>query len=64
VYGWYWNRIVEQWGERRLDEPCPCRESRPRRSSGMVVFVEDAAETVCSVDVQPGEVVGVGDGFG
>jgi integrase/recombinase XerC len=23
VYGSYWNRIVEQWGERRLDEPSP-----------------------------------------
>jgi hypothetical protein len=23
VYGSYWNRIVEQWGDRRLDEPTP-----------------------------------------
>jgi hypothetical protein len=23
AYGSYWNRIVEQWGERRLDEPSP-----------------------------------------
>lgn len=23
VYGSYWNRIVERWGERRLDEPTP-----------------------------------------
>ena len=23
VYGSYWNRIVEAWGERRLDEPSP-----------------------------------------
>jgi hypothetical protein len=30
----------------------------------MVVLVEDAAEMVCSADVQPGEAVGVGDGCG
>jgi integrase/recombinase XerC len=23
VYGSYWNRIIEQWGSRRLDEPTP-----------------------------------------
>jgi hypothetical protein len=23
AYGSYWNRIVEQWGDRRLDEPSP-----------------------------------------
>src|SRR5882672_4128336 len=23
VYGSYWNRIVEHWGQRRLDEPSP-----------------------------------------
>src|SRR5689334_21766152 len=23
AYGSYWNRIVEHWGERRLDEPTP-----------------------------------------
>ena len=23
AYGSYWNRIVEQWGTRRLDEPTP-----------------------------------------
>jgi integrase/recombinase XerC len=23
VYGSYWNRLVEHWGERRLDEPSP-----------------------------------------
>jgi hypothetical protein len=23
VYGSYWNRIVEHWGTRRLDEPTP-----------------------------------------
>jgi integrase/recombinase XerC len=22
-YGWYWNRVVEHWGGRRLDEPTP-----------------------------------------
>jgi hypothetical protein len=29
----------------------------------MVVFVEDAAEMVCSADVKAGEVVGVGEGL-
>jgi site-specific recombinase XerD len=28
VYGSYWNRIVEQWGERRLDEPTPSDVAR------------------------------------
>ena len=23
AYGSYWNRVLEQWGERRLDEPAP-----------------------------------------
>ena len=23
AYGSYWNRVVEQWGTRRLDEPTP-----------------------------------------
>jgi integrase/recombinase XerC len=23
AYGSYWNRVVEQWGRRRLDEPTP-----------------------------------------
>ena len=23
AYGSYWNRVVEQWGARRLDEPTP-----------------------------------------
>src|SRR5262245_33793115 len=23
VYGSYWNRIIDQWGHRRLDEPTP-----------------------------------------
>jgi integrase len=28
VYGSYWNRIVEQWGGRRLDEPTPSDVAR------------------------------------
>ena len=28
VYGSYWNRIVEAWGERRLDEPTPSDVAR------------------------------------
>jgi hypothetical protein len=23
AYGWYWNRVVEHWGDRRLDELTP-----------------------------------------
>ena len=23
AYGSYWNRVLDQWGERRLDEPTP-----------------------------------------
>jgi integrase/recombinase XerC len=23
VYGSYWNKVIEQWGSRRLDEPTP-----------------------------------------
>jgi hypothetical protein len=30
VYGSYWNRIVEHWGQRRLDEPSPYRKQRAR----------------------------------
>ena len=32
AYGSYWNRVVEHWGERRLDEPSP---SEVRRRSSM-----------------------------
>jgi integrase/recombinase XerC len=28
VYGSYWNRIAEQWGTRRLDEPTPSEISQ------------------------------------
>jgi hypothetical protein len=44
--------------------PCSCRKSHPGRSGGTIVFVEDAAKAVMSVDVQVGEPVGVGDRFG
>src|SRR5664279_1786165 len=44
-------------------QPCACRKSPPCRSSGMVVLVEDAAEPISSADVQPGEVVQIGDRF-
>jgi integrase/recombinase XerC len=23
AYGWYWNRVIEHWGSRRLDEHAP-----------------------------------------
>jgi integrase/recombinase XerC len=31
VYSSYWNRIIDQWGSRRLDEPTP---SRPCNANG------------------------------
>jgi hypothetical protein len=45
--------------DRVLAEKC-----RPGRSGGVLVFVNDAAEAVMPVDVQQGELVGVGDRFG
>ena len=34
AYGSYWNRIVEQWGDRRLDEPTPSDIRQLWRTSG------------------------------
>jgi hypothetical protein len=34
---------------------CACRKSHPCRLSGMPILVEDAAEAVASVDVEPGD---------
>jgi integrase/recombinase XerC len=33
AYGSYWNRVVEQWGDRGIDEPTPSeiRPARPAR---------------------------------
>jgi len=42
-------------------ERCGCRKSHPCRLSGMSVLVEDAAEAVPSVDVEPGGGVRLGD---
>lgn len=33
-----------------LDQPCSCRELHPRWSSGVLVLVEEAAETITTVD--------------
>ncbi len=44
--------------------PCRCRQWCPRTSSGVVVFVEDAAESILSPDVKVLDWVWVGDGFG
>src|SRR5689334_24456161 len=35
AYGAYWNRIVEHWGSRRLDEPTPSEIRQP------MVYVKD-----------------------
>jgi len=29
AYGSYWNRILDHWADRRLDEPCACRKPHP-----------------------------------
>jgi hypothetical protein len=38
-------------------------KTRPCRSSGMCVLVEDAGESVLSPDVEVIQSVGIGDGF-
>ncbi|WP_346124936.1 hypothetical protein [Micromonospora coerulea] len=43
---------------------CACRKSRPYRSSGMSVLVEDAAEAITSADVEVVESVRFGDRLG
>ncbi|MFC5003323.1 transposase [Dactylosporangium cerinum] len=43
---------------------CRCRKIRPGRSSGMSIFVEDAAESIVSSDVEVGESVRFGDRLG
>jgi hypothetical protein len=48
----------------RATESCGCRLLRPRRSSGMCVLVEGAAESITSMDVQQVELVGSDDRFG
>jgi hypothetical protein len=40
---------------------CACRKCHPRRSSGMVVLVENAAQTRMSADVETGDLVLTGD---
>jgi hypothetical protein len=49
---------AEGWG------PCRCREPRPRRSRGMLVLMEDAAEAIASADVELDEPVRFDDRFG
>src|SRR3954451_11773686 len=43
---------------------CTCRECDPGSSDGVLVFVEDTTEVVTPVDVQPGELIRVGDRLG
>jgi hypothetical protein len=47
--------------ERHAGWLCGCRKSHPCRLSSMLVLVEDAAEAVPSVDVEPGGGVWLGD---
>ena len=48
---------------RKTSGHCACRECNPRKSGGMLVLVQDAAEMVAPADVQPDELVRVGDHF-
>jgi hypothetical protein len=43
---------------------CACRKPRPGRSSGVFVFVEDAAKSVASSDAEPGDLVWISDRCG
>jgi Helix-turn-helix domain len=45
-------------------ERCTCRGCRPGSSGGVLVFVKDTTDAITPVDVQPGELVRVGDRFG
>jgi uncharacterized membrane protein YraQ (UPF0718 family) len=56
------DRLLRQ--ARDQAERCRCQEPRPCWSRCMLVFVQDAAEAVASADVEVGEPVGFGDGFG
>jgi hypothetical protein len=47
-------------GERR----CPCRKLHPCSSGGMLVFMQDAAESIASADVESDDLVHVGDQLG
>jgi hypothetical protein len=43
--------------------PCACRKCHPCRSGGMMVFVEDAAQSWVSTDVEAGDLGMIGDRF-
>jgi hypothetical protein len=45
-----------------VSQRCACRKCRPCRSGGMVIFVEDAAQPLASVDVETGDLGLIGDG--
>jgi hypothetical protein len=49
--------LVHSW-------PCSCRKPRPRRSGGVLVLVEDAAEAVASSYVEAGHLARVDDRCG
>jgi hypothetical protein len=50
VYGSYWNRIVEHWGQRRLDEPRP---SEIEHLAGYVCIHVVARRTPVAAGVRP-----------
>jgi hypothetical protein len=45
-------------------QPCGCRKSPLRCSSGMIVFVEEPAKPIVSADAQTCERGRIGDRFG
>jgi hypothetical protein len=48
----------DRWLVRR---PCDCRKLRPCSSGSVLVFVDDAAESVVAADVQVSDAVWIGD---
>ncbi len=58
--GWHTFGDWRLW-QFKENELCACRKPHPCSSSGMLVFVEDSAESVSSANVQVGDSFGVGD---
>ncbi|MFL6123954.1 hypothetical protein, partial [Actinophytocola sp.] len=48
-------QVGEKAGGRGDPQRCACRKCRPCRSGGVVVFVEDAAQSLVSADVELGD---------
>jgi transposase len=57
-------RDLTRYRRSLVRERCGCRKSRPCRSCGTFVLVEDAAQTITPTDVETGDRVRIGDRFG